>query len=137
MEDKQTKKLVLIVEDEAPMLQALTDTFKNAGFNVIKAENGEIGLSTALSKHPDLIVMDILMPELDGMSLIKRLRQDDWGNNVPVIILTNVNPATDTILQSIIDSKPAYFLIKSNVSLEDILDKAKDALGLVKKQHNF
>ncbi len=120
------KKMVLLVEDEEPMIQALTDTFVNSGFRVEKANNGEVGLNIAFRDHPDLIILDILMPELDGMTLIQKLRQDSWGSTVPVIILSNVNPETDKMLQDIMQSSPAYYLIKSNVSLQQILDKAKD-----------
>jgi len=128
MEYKSPKKLLLIVEDEEPMMQALTETFVSNGFRVDKAKNGVEGLGLALSDHPDLIILDLLMPEMDGMTMMSKLRVDSWGNKVPIIILTNVNPETNNMLQSIIKSQPAYYLIKSNVKLADILDKAKGIL---------
>lgn len=122
------KKKILVVEDEEALLQALTDTFSENGYEVLKAKNGVEALSVALKNHPDLIILDILMPEMDGMSMVKNLRADNWGSKVPVIILTNINPESNHILQSIVESQPAYYLIKANVELSEIVEKANSII---------
>lgn len=122
------KKTILVVEDEESLLQALYDTFLGRGYNVEKAKDGVEGEKMALKTHPDLILMDILMPKADGMTMIQNIRKDAWGSKVPVIILTNVNPETNHILQSIIKSEPAYYLIKANVSLQEIVEKVNSIL---------
>lgn len=124
----QPQRKILLIEDEIPMLQALTDTFKNAGFDTFTAQDGEEGLTKAFYVHPDIIVLDILMPKLDGMEVLRRLRADDWGNKIPIVLLTNVSPEGSKILQGIVAYQPAYYLVKSDVTLQDILDKINDIL---------
>lgn len=121
-------KIVLIVEDEIPMLNVLSDQLKEAGYDTFKAKDGEEGLSMAFSHHPDLILLDLLMPKMDGMTMMQRLRKDEWGKHVPVIILTNVSPDTDTTIKGIIDFQPAYYLVKADVKLEGIVEKIKNVL---------
>lgn len=125
----ELKKIVLITEDEPPMLQILTDKLTENGFESLQAKNGEEGLNLALQHHPDLILLDVLMPKLDGMTMMSRLRQDDWGKKVPIIVLTNVSPDTDETLQAIVKNQPAYYLVKSNTKLEDIVEKVKEILS--------
>ncbi|HEX7042877.1 MAG TPA: response regulator, partial [Patescibacteria group bacterium] len=123
-----SKKIVLITEDEPPMLNILTDKLSENGFDTLQAKNGEEGLKMALEHHPDLILLDILMPKMDGLTMMKSLREDDWGKNVPVIILTNVSADTDETLQTIVKTQPAYYFVKSNSRLDDILEKVKEII---------
>lgn len=122
------QRKILLIEDEEPMLQALTDTFNNDGYSVYQARDGEVGLELAFKEHPDIILLDILMPRMDGMSMIKKLRANLWGKQVPVILLTNVNPDRNDIIQGIVSFQPAYYLVKSDVTLEGILAKVKEVL---------
>jgi two-component system response regulator VicR len=121
-------KKILIVEDEPPMLQALSDNFKSEGFGTILAKDGEEGLTIALEQRPDLIILDILMPKINGMTVLEKLRENEWGRTVPVIILTNVNPRTDKTLSAIAENQPAYYLIKSDITLDGVVTKVKDLL---------
>ena len=122
------KKIILITEDEPSMLRILTDKLSENGFETIQAKNGQDGLALALQKRPDLIVLDILMPKMDGMMMLNKLREDSWGKTVPVIMLTNVNPDTDTDLQAIINNQPAYYFIKSDIRLDNLVEKIKDII---------
>ena len=124
----QKRKIVLITEDEPPMLQILSDKFAENDFEVLQAKNGEEGLHSALEHHPDVVILDVLMPKMDGMSMMNKLREDDWGKNVPIIVLTNVSADSDETLQEIIKNQPAYYLVKSNTKLEDIVEKVKEIL---------
>ena len=132
MNENATKK-ILVIDDEASMIEALSNTLTTEGFVVITANNGEAGLELALKEHPDLILLDLLMPKLDGRGTLKNLRQDAWGENVPVIILTNVSPDTDQTLQSITEHQPAYYLVKPEITLLEIVEKVKDVLHLPQK----
>lgn len=122
------RKIVLITEDEPPMLRILTDKLTESGFETLQAKNGEEGLSLALQHHPDLILLDILMPKLDGLTMMNKLREDTWGKTVPIIVLTNVSADTDETLQAIIKTQPAYYFVKSNSKLDDIVEKVKELL---------
>lgn len=87
---KTKTKKILIVEDEASTIQALTEKLSEAGFVILQAKNGREGLKISLDKHPDLILLDIIMPKMDGLTMLKKLRKDNWGKNASVIILTNL-----------------------------------------------
>jgi DNA-binding response OmpR family regulator len=123
-------KRVLVVEDEQLTRQALVDELTNQGFTVLQAVNGEEGLQMALKEHPDLVLLDIVMPKLDGISVMSKLREDNWGKDVPIIMLT-VLDSDDAILGKIVENKPAYYLVKKNeLHAEEIVSKVKEKLGV-------
>ena len=121
-----TQKIILIVEDEASMLAALRDKLSHAGFIILEAKNGQEGLTSALTNHPDLILLDIIMPIMDGMTMLDNLRLDPWGKSVPVVLLTNLSEA-DKVAASLRQGVYDY-LIKSDWKLEDIVKKVKTKL---------
>lgn len=124
MSDKNKK--ILIVEDDRSLIDALNKKFYLEGFKTLLARDGEKGLERALSEHPDLILLDIIMPKMDGMTMLEKLRKDEWGKNVPVIILTNLTNADDVsaaMQQGVYD-----FLVKSNWTLDDLITQVNDKL---------
>lgn len=124
------KKKILIVEDEEAMLDAISDSLNNGEFTTLQAIDGEQGLTIALKEHPDLILLDVLMPKMDGMVMLQKLREDEWGKTTPVIILTNVSPNANSVINSVLKNEPAYYLVKSEVKLEGIIDKIKEVLKI-------
>lgn len=133
MEQDTTKQImkILIIDDEEPILTALQDKFNREGFaEIFTAHNGEEGLASALKERPDLILLDILMPKMDGITMLKKLREDEWGRSVKAIILTNFD-TTDEMLKEVTMTEPSYYLLKSNWRIEDVIVKAKEALGLL------
>lgn len=126
MTKNKAKNKVLIAEDEEAMLLALTDSFESANFDVLGAKDGEEGLRIALKEHPDVIIIDIVMPKMDGMTMLKKLREDDWGKSVPVMILTNLSEAEK--IAEAMEDRVSDYLIKTDWSLEDIVKKVKKLL---------
>lgn len=122
------KKSILIVEDELPMLRALADKFSREGFEILEAKDGKDGLSMALSHRPDLIILDIFMPVMDGKTMFERLRKDAWGKAVPVIILTNLNP-DDKTLDELMKNGPSHYFIKSKWKLEELVEKVRQQVS--------
>lgn len=120
-------KQILIVEDEAPMRAALKDKLKDAGYRVLEARDGIEGLAVAKKEHPDLILLDLLMPNMNGQDMLVELRKKDWGKTVPVIVLTNSNE-NDTILETLQKDAQDYF-IKSEISLQELIDDIKLRIG--------
>ena len=117
---------ILIIEDDKPTQRALADRFSQEGFKVSVASNGQEGLNQALESHPDLILLDIIMPTMDGISVLKKIREDGWGQTVPIIVLTNVSGsqrAAATIRQGAYD-----YLVKAEWKLDDVVQKAQEAL---------
>ncbi len=123
------KTIILIVEDETPQLKLLSDEFTNDGFRVLSAKNGEQGLELAFKEKPDIILLDLVLPAMDGISLMKKIREkSDWGRKVPIIVLTNLSPDDERIMQAITRDEPAYYLVKSNQTLDDLVEKVKERL---------
>ncbi|MDP3954064.1 MAG: response regulator [bacterium] len=121
-------KKILVVDDEEFVRKAVADKLKSDGFDVLEADNGEKAVEMALSGHPDLILLDVIMPKMDGIEAMKKIREDAWGKDVPLILLTRIEP-DDKMLQEIINHKPTYYLVKSNYRIEDIVEKVKEKLG--------
>ena len=120
-------KKTLIVEDELPYQKLLHDQLDVNGYEVIQANDGKKGLSLANKEHPDLILLDVRMPEMDGMTMLHELRKDSYGKSVKIIVLTNLEP-NDELIKKVIDNKPSYYLVKSDIKLTDLLDKIKELL---------
>ncbi|HSW48052.1 MAG TPA: response regulator [Candidatus Saccharimonadales bacterium] len=124
VETPEPAKKVLIVEDEEALANALEDKFKAEGFQIEKAENGELGLEKAKAFKPDVILLDLLMPIMDGKTMLFKLRAIDEFKHLPVVVLTN-NGEIENIRDTQFYNNAVEFLIKSNVSLEDIVKRVK------------
>jgi len=123
------KKTILIVEDEPSQLMVLRDEFVDNGFRVLTAGSGEEGLSVALFRHPDVILLDMMMPHMDGESMLTLLRKDrEWGKRVPVVVLTNMIPDDERRMKHIRQSGVSHYLVKSGWPLEAIVDVVKSKL---------
>jgi CheY-like chemotaxis protein len=120
-------KSILIVEDEITLLKVLKERFAIDGFTVYEANNGEEGLKFALNNHPDLILLDIIMPVMDGMTMLAKLRGDPWGKKVKVILLTNLSDAGKE-WESFKEGASGY-LIKSNWTLDEIAKRVDSELA--------
>ncbi len=120
-------KSILVIEDEKSLLKTLTRKFESEGFFVRGAVNGKEGLSMALEFHPDLILLDIIMPEMDGITMLKKLREDEWGKDVSVMILSNLSD--DSKIMTALENNTFDYLIKVNWSLDDLVKKVKEKLA--------
>jgi CheY-like chemotaxis protein len=123
------QKRILIVEDDELQRRTLSQRFISDGFFVIEAKNGHDGLVQALKEHPDLILLDIIMPIIDGMALMESIRQDSWGQSVPIILMSNMNP-DDAMLSSVMNNHPAYYMLKSTSQIDEYVDKVKEVLKI-------
>ena len=119
-------KKILIAEDDAILLSILADSFTQEGFEVIKTKNGEEGLAAALREHPDLILLDIIMPKMDGVTMLKKLRQDKKCLAIPVILLTNLGYNRE--VEEAMKYGASDFLVKANWKIEDVVAKVRDRL---------
>ena len=118
---------ILIVEDEKSQRKALRASLEQKGFSILEATNGGEGLGRALSEHPDIILLDVRMPKMDGITMMRKLREDPWGKNASIIILTNYDTNDSQLFQITTDS-PSYYLVKSNTSIDRVLEKVKEIL---------
>lgn len=123
----ENAKKILIVEDDEELIEAMKDRFEQEGFVVITAVNGEEGVKTAKAKHPDLILLDVMMPKLNGMEALAQLRQDSWGKDVPVFVLTALD-AEDKRREAA--QMGADYIVKSATKLKGVVEKVKEQLGI-------
>jgi len=122
------QKKILIAEDEAPILTVIADNLEASGFSVIKTTNGEEGLLSALHEHPDLILLDIMMPKMNGLEMLKRLRMNEWGKKVPVIVLTNYGD-NEKVAEALGSDVSEYF-VKSDIKIEEVIARVKAKLSV-------
>ena len=121
-------KKILIIEDELAYVKILRDVFQGT-YEVIEANDGKTGLTLALKRRPDLILLDIKMPVMDGLMMLKELRKDtDFGKKVNVVLLTNLEP-DGAIVKKVIDDQPTYYWVKSDVQLGDVMRKVAALLS--------
>lgn len=123
----EINKKILIVEDDKDFLWILKQSLSSAGFFVFTACDGEEGLVVAAKEKPDLILLDILMPKMDGIETAKKLQEAK--NTASIIFLTNVKD--DTHISKAMETVPnTEYIIKSDLGVSEIIDRIKSRLGL-------
>jgi DNA-binding response OmpR family regulator len=119
-------KKILVVDDETELLKALSIRLKTSGYEVITASDGQEGLEKAKSLNPDLIVLDILMPKMDGYEVCRMLKFDEKYKSIPVIMLT---AKTQDIDKAMGKKVGANDYITKPFETQDLIDKIKKYLG--------
>jgi two-component system alkaline phosphatase synthesis response regulator PhoP len=119
---------ILLIDDDPALIGLYQKAFELAKFVVYHAFNGEEGLKIALEQHPDIIILDITMPKMNGKETLQALRLDEWGKEVPVIMLSSLATDKETLAE-IIDSHPLYYLLKDVSNPDDVLEKVKGVLN--------
>lgn len=118
-------KTVLIIEDEDPIRWVLKDGLTKEGFNVLEAKNGQEGLDLALSRHPDLILLDLILPKMYGLDVLKKIRSDSWGKNAFVVVLSSID---DSITKEAEALGVKDYLIKKDWKLDEAIKFIKSKL---------
>lgn len=118
---------ILIIEDEMAFQKLIHDELVKDGYEILQADDGQKGLDEAMSKHPDLILLDLKLPVKDGLAVLEELRKDEWGKDAKVIVLTNLEPDKE-ILAKVLAFKPKLYLVKSNIKLVELKEKILNIL---------
>lgn len=119
------EKVVLIVEDEDVQVQAIKMKLSEHGYDIQVARNGVEGLELALKERPDLIILDLVMPTMDGFKMLEELRRDGWGATAKVIILTNLSHQEGGVLHD----SDVKCLEKTDTSLEKLIVEVADVIN--------
>lgn len=129
MPKAKKKETILIVEDDFFLLNIYSTKFEGENYKVFIAEDGERGLALAKLKKPDIILLDILMPKLDGFGFLRGIKKDDKLASIPIILLTNLSQRKD------IDRGLAMgaddYLVKAHFMPSEVVEKVEI---LLKKQ---
>src|SRR3989344_4808577 len=124
-------KKILIVEDDRQLQTALKDKLESENFNVSTASDGQEGLEAAKKENPDLILIDILLPKINGISMAKEIKK--LNLDIKMIFLTNLSD-----MQHVADASDVAFsdyLVKSDWDIDDITKKIKEKLDIRSEEH--
>ena len=124
--------LILIVEDENFLVQALKDNFEAVGYAVDVALDGEDAIKKVQTNHPDLVLLDLLLPKKDGFFVLETLKKNPDLKSIPVVVLSNFG-ADDSIKKAIAAGADDY-LVKSQHSIDEVIGCAKKHLSGEEKQ---
>lgn len=117
---------ILFIEDEAALQKTFGDILGQEGYEMVSATDGEEGLRLASSEKPDLILLDLILPKINGFDALKRLKEDKLTKGISVIVLTNLEGTGD--VEKALELGATTYLVKSNYTLEEVLQKIKKAL---------
>lgn len=119
-------KKILIIEDDNALREVLLEKLEQEGYFVLTAKNGEEGLNEIKNNEIDLVLLDMIMPKIDGLTFLKKINQEIKKFDKPVIALTN---STDNeMLQNAMKFGVKDYIIKADWKLKDIVDKIKDKI---------
>jgi DNA-binding response OmpR family regulator len=116
-------KKILIADDEKFINRAYSDTLQRAGYEVIVALNGEEALEKITKEKPDLILLDLIMPKMNGFEVLKKVKSHLKLKDIPVLVLSNLSQETDEAELKRLGA--VDFLVKSDISLEELLTRIK------------
>ena len=119
-------KKILFIEDESALQKTFSDILSQEGYEVISALDGEAGLRLAKKENPDLILLDLILPKVNGFEVLKELKEDKKTKDIPVIVLTNLERMED--VERVIELGAYTYLVKANYTLEEVVTKIKKAL---------
>ena len=118
---------ILIVEDDAFLLSMYTTKFELEGYEVIGAEDGETGLKKVSKEMPNIVLLDIMLPNMDGFDVLRALKADKKVANIPVILLTNLGQKHE--IEEGLALGAQDYLIKAHFMPSEVVDKIKKILG--------
>jgi len=117
---------ILLVEDDPFLLDMYSTKFREVGFNIVTAQDGEMGLLKAKEEMPDLILLDIVLPKKDGFEVLKTLKSDSQTSKIPVILLTNLG--LDSDVKRGLELGAQSYIIKAHFTPTEVVAKVKEIL---------
>ena len=119
-------KRILFVEDEPTLQKTVGTVLRDEGFEVLSAMDGRIGLDVAQKMKPDLILLDLILPRLDGFQVLAKLKKEEVTKDIPVIVLTNLEGIQD--VERALSLGAMTYLVKAEYGLQEVVDKIKSLL---------
>ncbi len=119
-------KTILVVDDEVDLREAIAEALTDAEFIVLQAKNGAEAVKTAIAEKPDLILMDVMMPIMDGHQALRQIRADAWGKTAKIIMLTALDDAVNVAKG--VEGGSNDYIIKATATLDEIITKVKQQI---------
>lgn len=123
----QNEKTLLLVEDDSFLIDILIQKFEADNYNVLHASNGKEAVRKAHDEEPDMILLDIVLPGMNGFEIIKKLKDDETTSDIPVAFLSNLGQKEDIEKGKKLGA--VDFIVKANHSLDEIVDRASKILS--------
>ena len=120
----QSRKKICIIDDEPNILEIYSRALSNKGYDIVTAKNGREGLEIIRREKPNLVLVDIMMPEMDGVEMMNVMRQDESMAKIPIIIMSNVSDRE--IYKKVEKFNTRFYLVKS-------LFEPKKVVGIVEE----
>ncbi|MBI4837249.1 MAG: response regulator [Candidatus Portnoybacteria bacterium] len=117
---------IIFVEDEPTLQKTLCDVLLREGYDVKTAFDGVTGLKMIKQEKPDLVLLDLILPKIDGFSVLQKMRDDPETKDIPVMILTNLEGSSD--IERVLELGATTYLVKANYELREVVDKIKKTL---------
>lgn len=119
---------IAIIEDDQTISQMYRIKFQSEGFDVQMANNGRLGVALVQNFSPDIVLLDLQMPEMDGAEALAEIRKHDWGKTVPVIILTNLGQEESPAVLKKLGVQT--YIVKADLTPSQVVAKVKETLSL-------
>lgn len=121
------KKTILLADDEQFIVIAYKDGLERAGYTVVVAHDGEEALEQARATKPDLLLLDLIMPKMNGFEVLKAAKADPELTNIPVLVLSNLSQSNDELEARTLGA--IDFIIKADISLKDLLARIEQTFA--------
>lgn len=121
------KRTVLVIEDEAFILDLLVYKFKDQDWKIVSAMNGEAGIEKAKEEKPDIILLDILLPGMNGYEVLEQLKSDESMKDIPVLVLSNYGQKGE--IEKSKELGAVDHLVKANIIIEEVINRAEKILS--------
>ena len=121
------KQKIAIIEDDIAIVQMYRMKFESDGFVVVTANDGKAGLQLIELEKPDIVLLDLMMPEMRGDEMLAAMRQTDWGKKIKVLVLTNMGETEAPA--SLAENGVLGYIVKAEMTPKEVADIVKEALA--------
>lgn len=121
------KQKIAIVEDDIAIVQMYRMKFETEGFTVVTANDGKAGLQLIEIEKPDIVLLDLMMPEMRGDEMLVAMRQTDWGKKIKVLVLTNMGETEAPA--SLAENAVLGYIVKAEMTPKEVADIVKSSLA--------
>lgn len=121
-----TDATVLIADDDEMIREMYVAAFTAAGIHVLSATNGKECVEQALKHHPNAILVDIMMPEMDGHQAVSKIRLDPWGKNAKIVFLSNLSDA-ENVVHAVAEGSEKY-IVKANTTVKEVINLVRSVM---------
>lgn len=122
----KNEKKILIIEDEPMFVAPFKAMLEKEGYSILCVSDGREGFPSAVKNNPDLIVLDLILPWVNGFNILEKLKSSEETKKIPVLVLSNLSGSED--YKKCLDLGAEDFLVKTRLSIKEVIDKIKKTL---------